>query len=92
MWRIKDWGKHFEKNRTRELRSMLWVPVPTKMDGDGYTELLDHPNGAAHYGAWIACVHVAAKSQVRGTLMRDRCEAHNFESLARITRVPKVVL
>jgi hypothetical protein len=58
--RIRDWSEHFENNRTKELVRMAWVPVPNKQDGDGYTELLDHVNGAAHLGAWIAIVELAS--------------------------------
>lgn len=99
LYRIRDWERHFENNRTRELKRMLWVPVPTKQDGDGYTELLDHPQGAAHYGAWVALIAVAAKSTPRGSLVRDcaeklrrACDApailpHNEYSLARVTRI-----
>lgn len=68
--RIKDWDVHFENNRTRELKRMDWVPMPNKMDGDGYTELVDHPDGAAHFGAWCAIVEVASKCATRGTLLR----------------------
>ena len=50
--RIKDWSEHFENNRTRELKSLTFVCIPNKLDGDGYTELIDHPNGISHYGAW----------------------------------------
>jgi hypothetical protein len=53
-YRVKDWSKIYENNRTRELKRMDWVPIPNKMDGDGFTELVDHPNGAAHLGAWLA--------------------------------------
>ena len=45
-YRIRDWQRHFENNRTRELKVMAWVPVPNKMDGDGYTELVTHPSSA----------------------------------------------
>lgn len=70
MLRVTDWHKHFENNRTRELKRLEWVPMPTKQDGDGYTELLDHPDGAAHFGCWCAIVEVAAKCQPRGVLAR----------------------
>ncbi len=43
---------------------MDWVPMPNKQDGDGYTELLDHPNGAAHFGAWCALLEVASRRHV----------------------------
>jgi hypothetical protein len=40
----------YENNRTRELRKLDWVPMSNRHDGDGYTELMDHQNGAAHFG------------------------------------------
>ncbi len=89
--RISNWSTHFENNRTRELKKMDWVPVPTKQDGDGYTELVSHKNGAAHLGAWMAMVQVAAKCETRGTLMRDGRKPHDTTSLARISRLPAAV-
>lgn len=69
--RITDWETHFENNRTRELKNLDWVPVPNKMDGDGYTELVEHENGAAHYGAWHAILKIASRCYPRGVLLRD---------------------
>lgn len=88
---ITDWDKHYENNRTRDLKQMTWVPMPVKHDGDGYTELLDHPNGAAHFGAWCALVQVAARCGTRGTLLRGGGMAHDPGSLARMTRIPEKV-
>lgn len=85
---IVEWNKNYENNRTRELKRMAWVPMPNRHDGDGYTELLSHKNGAAHFGAWCALVEVASRCDVRGTLVRDGGQAHDFESLQRMTRVP----
>ena len=90
-YEIVDWGKHYENNRTRELKHMAWVPIPNKQDGDGYTELLDHPNGAAHFGAWNALLQVASKCDPRGTLLRDSGYPHDTASLARMTRIPEKV-
>lgn len=90
-YRIRDWSKHFENNRTRELKELRFVILPNKHDGDGYTELLDHPNGAAHYGAWVAMVQVASKCDVRGTLVRDGARAHDPASLSRLTRLPEKI-
>lgn len=95
IYRIRDWREHFENNRTKELKRMTWVPVPNKHDGDGFTELLDHPNGMAHYGAWHLILQVASKCDPRGSLLRDGAEggktAHTPQSLARITRGSAVV-
>ena len=69
--RIVKWDDIYENNRTRELKTMEWIPIPNKMDGDGYTELVDHPSGAAHFGIWIALVEIASKCKPRGTLIRS---------------------
>jgi hypothetical protein len=94
---VKDWDQLYENNRTRKLKRMDWVPVPNRHDGDGYTELVDSPNGAARLGAWLAILQVASRCDPRGTLVRESgrtvphgCAsmAHTAESLARITRLP----
>lgn len=96
LYRITDWDRHFENNRTREIRVMQWLPVPNKQDGDGYTELLDHPDGAAHFGAWVALLQVASKCDPRGTLLRDArgsaAPPHDALSLSRMTRIPISVI
>lgn len=95
LYAVSEWERHFEKNRTKELKQMTWVPIPNKQDGDGYTELLDHPNGAAHFGAWVALIQVASKCTPRGTLLRDDRNGvrrpHDPASLSRITRIPAAV-
>jgi len=86
--RVVDWSSRYENNRTRDLKVMAWVPVPNKLDGDGYTELVDNPDGAAHLAAWLVCLQVASKCAPRGTLLRDNGEPHTAQSLARISRLP----
>lgn len=85
-YRIREWSKLFENNRTRELKKLDWVPVPNRMDGDKYSELVDHPNGAAHFGAWIAILEIASRCDPRGTLPQEGagCPA----SLGRMSRLP----
>jgi hypothetical protein len=58
------------------------------MDGDGYTQLVDHKSGAAHLGAWLAIVEIASKCHPRGTLVREDGTPHTPDSLARVTRLP----
>jgi hypothetical protein len=91
-YRVKDWEEHFEVNRTRPLKKMSWIPLPNKQDGDGYTVLVQHENGAAQLGAWIAILQVASKCNPRGTLGRSNGKAHTAQSLARITRLPAELL
>ncbi len=87
MWRVKDWDRLFENSRTRAYDRLGWVPMPNKHDGDGYTSLVEHDHGAAHYGAWCVLVQVASKCSPRGTLIRDNGVAHDAESLSRLTRI-----
>jgi len=77
-WRIRDWDRHFENHKTRILRRVLWVAIPNKLDGDGFTFLMDHADGAAHYGAWLALVLIASKCDPRGWLVRDELRAGDF--------------
>ena len=89
--KIVDWETRYENNRTRDLKRMQWVPMPNRHDGDGYTTLLDHPNGAAHFGAWCALVQVASRCDERGALLRHGAGGHDSASLARMTRIPEAV-
>ena len=90
--RVVDWIKHFENNRTKELKHLDWVPIPNRMDGDGYTQLVDHENGGAHLGAWLAIVEIASRTgdhhTQRGVLLRSDGTPHTPQSLARISRLP----
>lgn len=87
-YRVRDWEAIYENNRTKELKRMSWVPIPNKMDGDGYTELVDHEHGAAHFGAWVAIIEIASKCETRGTLVREGGKPHDARSLARMSRLP----
>ena len=86
VYRIVDWEKNYECNRTREVKEVRWIPVPVKQDGYGYC-VLTATNGAARLGAWLAILQTAAKSQVRGTLLRDGRHAHTAESIALKARI-----
>jgi hypothetical protein len=92
VYRIKNWNLHYENNRTRELKNTFWVPIPNKLDNDGYTLIMDQKNGACIFGAWIACVEVASRCEPRGTLLRDPDTPHDSASLSRITRVPVALI
>lgn len=91
-YRIKNWAKHFENNRTRTMDVMRWVPIPNKHDGDGYSEMTAGPEGAAIYGAWVTVIQVASKCQPRGTLLRAGGMPHTFESISRQVRLPSDII
>jgi len=92
-FRIAQWNEIYENNRTRELKRLEWVLVPNKMDGSGYCELVDHPNGAAHFGAWVAMVEIASRQKVRGDIPQGSAGGIETvaQTLARISRLPREV-
>jgi len=86
-YRICDWDSHFENASSRKLKRLDWIAIPNRMDGTGYTALVDHPDAAAHFGAWIAIIEIASRQTPRGTLPGP----HTVRSLARISRMPEAV-
>ena len=84
--RVRNWEKHFENNRSRELKNMTWVPVPNKHDGDGYTDLMSRPDSMSLFGGWMLILQVASRCDPRGTLLREGGKPHDSVSISRITR------
>jgi hypothetical protein len=87
--RVRDWASRFENSRTRELRTLAWLPEPTDLSSDLYSAIVDHPDGAAHFGISSALHKVASKSSPRGDLRREDGRPHDAQSLARVTRIPQ---
>lgn len=81
-WRIAEWDEHYEDARTRRtLKHMRWVRVSTDFASPGYTDLVDHVDGAAHLGAWRSLQALAAKHNPRGVIPYD------IDTIARVTRL-----
>ncbi|MCJ2530712.1 MAG: hypothetical protein LN413_00120 [Candidatus Thermoplasmatota archaeon] len=88
LYRIVDWKKHYETAETAsKVRNMRRVYFPNKHDGEGYSELTDHPSGAAHLGAWTTIPQIASKCIPRGVLIRNDGRPHDAQSLARKARL-----
>src|ERR1700761_5016602 len=92
LYKIRDWNEKYENNRTRELKKLDWLPIPNKQDGDGYTLVMEQPDGAAIFGAFIACAQIASRCDPRGTLLRDCKKPHDSASLSRMSRFPAEVI
>ncbi len=88
--RIRNWDTNFENASSRKLKRLDWVAIPNRMDGAGYTALVDHPNGAAHLGAWLAIVEIASrqgsKAAERGIIPEGA--GGICQTLGRISRLP----
>jgi hypothetical protein len=99
LYKIHKWNERYENNRTRDLKNLNWVPIPNKQDGDGYTLIMDRPNGAAIYGSWIAIIQIASRCDNPalscgrdGTLLRDGGKPHDSDSLSRMSRIPSKII
>jgi len=66
--------------------------MPNRMNTQGYTALVDHPNGAAHFGAWCAIVEICSArepKEMRGVLPEgDGTIGGISRVLGRISRLP----
>jgi hypothetical protein len=89
--KVRDWDSLYENHRSRELKKLEYVPVKNKMDGDGYAFLMEHKNGAAHLGAWVAILQIASRCKERGVLVGSDGCPYDTAALSRISRIPKKI-
>lgn len=88
LYRIRNWDKLFENNRTRDLKRLDWVPVPNRHDGENFCSIMAHPENVAIFGTWVLLLQVASKCIPRGTLLRDNGTPHTPLTLSVKTRAP----
>jgi hypothetical protein len=86
LYRILDWEKIYENNRSRTVKDLAWVAIPNRHDGEGYSMIMAHPKAAEIFAAWILMLQVASRCQPRGSLVRDNGRPHTPQSLALKTR------
>lgn len=85
---IRDWNVHYENNRSRELKELSWVIVPNRHDGEHYSQIVAHPDGAKIFAAWNLIIQVASRTHLRGHLLRGNNTPHTPVSLSAKTRAP----
>jgi len=88
-YRINKWDEYFENNRSKKVRDLAWVPVPNRHDGENYSMIMAHENGAEIFAAWVLIIQVASKCEPRGTLVRDGGKPHTPKTLSIKTRAPE---
>ena len=84
---INNWNKIYENNRTRELKNMSWFPLPIKLNGDGFTLMMEEKDGATIFGCFIILLEIASSCNPRGHLIRSNGEPHDSRSLVRLSRM-----
>ncbi len=88
LYSINKWGELFENNRSRTVITLGWVSVPNRHDGENYTKIVTHKDGAEIFAAWNLMIQVASKCHPRGFLIKDSGEPHTALSLSTKTRAP----
>ena len=89
IFKVRDWQKNFENNRSRTVENLRWVCVPNRHDGEGYSILMEQDNSAELFAAWVLILQVASKCQERGTLMREDGTPLTAKALSVKTRAPE---
>lgn len=84
--RIRNWDKHYENNRTRELRTMLRVCISNDITNLGFLQIMNEPDGLEILGIWTFLLQVASRCTPRGTLWARNSYPHTAESLALLAR------
>jgi len=79
--KIRDWEKHFERDRSRQWKNLQWVPIPNKQ-GKGYRLIMKQKNGLEIFACWIALVEIASACKIRGDL-----SSYNIQDLSLLTMI-----
>lgn len=88
LYKIRKWSELFENNRSRTVKELSWVAIPNRHDGENYSGIVTHKDGAIIFAAWVLLVQVASRCQPRGTLLRDNETPHSPTTLSLKTRAP----
>ena len=88
VYSIKDWDTLFENNRSKTVKSLAWVPIPNRHDGENYSMIMLQPDAAEIFSAWILMVQVASKCSPRGSLIKGDGKPHTAMSLSVKCRAP----
>ena len=70
-YRIKNWNEIYENNRTRELKNMLWLALPVKLNGYGFTLTMEEKEGLLLFGGFIVLLEIGAQCTPRGTFVKE---------------------
>lgn len=89
LYKIRNWNSYYENSRSRDVKDLDWVKIPNHHDGENYTKIITHPEGAKIFSAWVLAVEVSSKCRPRGTLLRSDGTPHTSSSLSLKTRAPK---
>jgi len=63
MYRIREWNKHFETSRSRQVTVLRKVTIPNKDNGLALERILRHPQGATIFGMFVLLVELCSRQK-----------------------------
>ncbi len=63
IYRVKDWPKHFENHRTRDMEYVRWLMVPNKQHGMGFTRIMAQIDGRSIFGVWYLIIEACSQQK-----------------------------
>lgn len=90
MYRIRDWDEHFERDRTRQWKSLQWVPIPNKQ-GTGYRKIMREKDGLEIFACWIAMIEIASKCETRGDLSKYSIDDLSLLTLIDVEKLKRAI-
>lgn len=89
LYKIRDWGNLYENSRSRVVDDLTWVKFTNRHDGENFSMIMAHPEGAKIFSAFVLMVQIASRCNPRGTLIRSTQVPHDGTSMAVKCRAPK---
>jgi len=90
LYKIRNWDSLYENNRSRAVDELTWVKIPNRHDGENFTGIMMHKEGAKIFSAFILMVEIASRCSPRGTLIRTNGVPHDVTSMSVKCRAPAV--
>lgn len=88
LYSINKWAELYENNRSRTVVKLSWVAIPNRHDGETFTNIMGHKDGAIIFAAFILMAEIASKCSPRGSLIKDNGTPHTASSLSAKCRAP----
>ncbi len=98
MYRIKNWDKHYETAKSRDINKTSWIPIPNDQSNLKYIRLMGQKDGATYFGVFIALLQICSRQpkDIRDGYLTDDGTAlgipYGYHDISAITRIDTKVV
>lgn len=89
LYRIRDWNQIYENSESRKCKTLTWVRLPIKLDGNGYKALMEIEGGPGILGCFVALIELAGRSVERGTFTNSSGKPLTTKMISRSISQPE---